>query len=40
MTKAIRSLRIAHVFATYALRRAIGVPHLLADMIEAIALRY
>jgi hypothetical protein len=39
MTKARRSLRMARIYSTKALRRTIGLPHLLADMIEAFALR-
>lgn len=40
MIKAKRSLRIAHFFTTYALRRLIGLPNMLADMIEKSALRH
>ena len=39
MIEANRSLRIALVFATYAARRLIGLPEMLAEAIERHALR-
>jgi len=40
MIKAKRSLRIALSFATYAARRLIGLPEMLAEVIERHALRH
>ena len=40
MIKVKRSLRIARFFATYAARRLIGLPEMLAEGIERHALRH
>ena len=40
MIKAKRSLRIALSFATYAARRLIGLPEMLAEVIERHALHH
>lgn len=40
MIKAKRTLRIARIYATHALRRVISVPERLADFIEKTALRH
>jgi hypothetical protein len=40
MLKAGRSLRIARIYATHAIRRIISVPEMLADLIEKHALRH
>ena len=39
MIKAKRSLRIARIYTTYALRRLKGLPEMIAGMIEKHALR-
>jgi len=40
MIKARRSLGIARLFATYLARRLIGLPEILAEVIEKHALRH